>query len=83
MEGRARYQPIKSIMESDMEFKPPLASEVIAAIQAKINEHGDLPMALDDPDTGWILPIEIIHQDAEENEHDLEMILVESDYFYG
>jgi len=40
-----------------VDFKPPKASEVIKAIQALINEHGDLPVVLDDPDTNWILPI--------------------------
>lgn len=40
-----------------MDFKPPKASEAIAAIQALIDEHGDLPIALNDPDTQWVMPI--------------------------
>ena len=40
-----------------MDFKPPKASDAIEAIQKLIDENGDLPIALDDPDTGWTLPI--------------------------
>lgn len=34
-----------------------LASELIAALQAGIAKRGDLPVWLDDPDTGWPLGI--------------------------
>ncbi len=36
------------------------ASEAIKAIQALIDKHGDLPISLDDPDTGWQMPIGVI-----------------------
>lgn len=34
-----------------------LASELVTAMQAAIQEHGDLPIYLDDPDTGWVMPL--------------------------
>jgi hypothetical protein len=36
-----------------------LASTVVATLQALIAEHGDLPVWLTDPDTGWILDIDL------------------------
>lgn len=40
-----------------MTQKIKLASELVAALQAAIQEHGDLPIYLDDPDTGWAMPL--------------------------
>ena len=50
-----------------------LASELVAALQAAIQEHGDLPIYLDDPDTGWAMPLifdpmgEALREDYPEN----------------
>ena len=33
------------------------ASKVIAALQALIEKHGDLPVCVDDADTGWRLAL--------------------------
>lgn len=59
-----------------MNFKLPKASEAIAAIQKLIDAHGDIPIALDDPDTGWIMPIGVEYQ----NNDGEEIIAVVSDY---
>jgi hypothetical protein len=33
----------------------PLSSALIADIQKLVETHGDLPICIDDPDTGWML----------------------------
>lgn len=35
------------------------ASELISVLVQAISEHGDLPVYLDDPDTGWLLGVNI------------------------
>ena len=59
-----------------MDFKPPKASEAIKAIQSLIDQYGDLPIALDDPDTGWTMPIGVEMQAIDGG----NMILITSDY---
>ncbi len=43
----------------EKQLKPPSALEVIEAIQKLVDEHGNLPMVLIDPDTDWVMPIGI------------------------
>ena len=67
---------LKNEKENIMDFSPPKATEVIAAIQKMVAEHGDLPLALDDPDTGWIMQIGLIFNSVAQ----VEMILITGDY---
>jgi len=40
----------------------PRASQVIKALQKLIDIHGDLPVCLDDPDSGYKLKIGVIYR---------------------
>lgn len=42
------------------------ASKVVKALQKLIDDHGDLPICADDPDTGYRLPIGVIHKPKKE-----------------
>lgn len=56
-------------------IKAPKASDLIKALQDMIKAHGDLQVCLDDPDTGWEMPIGLEKEDiyrAEGNEFDME-----------
>ena len=56
------------------------ASEAIDQLKVLINKHGDLPLALSDPDTSWILPIEIEFSKEDEDQEG-DMILITSSYW--
>lgn len=45
-----------------MDEQYPKASKVIAAIQALIDKHGDLPLVVRDPDTGYQLDVGVVHR---------------------
>lgn len=62
----------------EMNFKPPKASEVIAVLNKMIDEHGDKPVCLLDPDTTWLMPIGLKFDDVEINQG---LILVTSGYY--
>ena len=56
------------------------ASEVIEEIQSLIDKHGDLPCALADLDTQWILPIEVMFSEENKDQDGRDMILITSSY---
>jgi hypothetical protein len=58
----------------------PKASAVIDALQKLIDQHGDLPVCADDPDTGWRLAIGIVHKTECEPEEWPERFEVKTDY---
>ena len=60
-----------------MDTKERRASEVIEEIQSLIDKHGDLNLSLRDPDTGWILPIEMEFSIADDGG---EGLLITSSY---
>jgi len=65
-------QDIDLVLEemSDYEFeldKTCKASRFIEVLQKLINEHGDLPIYSDDPDTQDLLPLGLIYAPEEKN----------------
>ncbi len=56
------------------------AAQLIARLQELVREHGDLPVYADDPDTGWRLPIGVVHRPASEKEEWPERIEIKSEY---
>lgn len=58
----------------------PKASAVIEALQALIDQHGDLPVCADDPDTGWRLPIGIVHKAENKPEERPERFEIKTEY---
>ena len=46
------------------------ASELVAALEALIDSHGDLPVLLNDPDTGWLLDVGVAFAPYDKSEPD-------------
>lgn len=61
----------------EKQFRPPSASEVIDAIKKLIDEHGNLPMVLIDPDTDWVMPIGITTKELDGR----QIIVINSGYW--
>ena len=51
-------------------------SELIAALHDAIKKHGDLPVRIDDPDTGWALEPFVKHGTVDNK----QFITISSDY---
>jgi hypothetical protein len=47
-----------------------MASALVEALRKAIDEHGDLPVCLDDPDTGWQMEIGLELAEVTEYEPD-------------
>jgi hypothetical protein len=62
-------------METDIDQS---ASDLLDAIKSLIDQHGNLPIGLIDPDTGWLLPIGL---DIDEYEGKKTLLIVSA--YYG
>lgn len=56
------------------------ASQVIKSLQLLIEKYGDLPICVDDPDTGWRMPFGIIHKQENIAEEWPERFEIKTDY---
>lgn len=57
-----------------------LASELLEALRAHIERHGDRPIYARDPDTEWLLPIGLVAKPADSEEELPARFEITSDY---
>jgi hypothetical protein len=65
-----------------MSGRPPpcSAKDFLAALQALVDEHGDRPLYLHDPDTDWLMPAGLMAVKADEDGP--ERFEITSDYHW-
>lgn len=56
------------------------ATQLIGALRKMVEQHGDLPVYSDDPDTSWRLPIGLMHKPANESEEWPERLEIKTNY---
>lgn len=56
------------------------ASELVALLQGFIAAHGDVPVVLKDPDTGWRMEVGCLYRDAKPTEGYPARIQLYGDY---
>ena len=57
-----------------------MASELILKLVEFVNEHGDMPVVADDPDTDWRLEIGVVVKEADDDEGWPKRIEIKSCY---
>lgn len=56
------------------------ATQLIERLRQLVEQHGDLPVYADDADTGWRLPIGVVHKISEDNGEWPERLEIKTDY---
>mgnify|MGYP000902554601 CR=1 FL=1 len=80
VERRVRRQTVTTGEEAMALEKTCTATQLIERLRQLVEQHGDIPVYADDADTGWRLPIGLVHKPADADEEWPERLEIKTDY---